>query len=114
MIFIWQRFGFLVPVIGIGMLVLTQLLLNALFGDGTYERNSDMYSVCATLASAAAIYWLSVERAKHEKPRTLVDPETSEQVTIHSTSTFFFIPLRIWPFIFIGLAIVMVIANFTK
>ncbi len=111
MLLIWQKFGFLIPVIGIGALLLAQLITNAVFGPNTYENNPGPYAGAAMLIAAALTYGLHLLLAPRETPRALVDPQTNQKVTLKRRSTFFFVPIVYWSYVFAIIGIVFLVAS---
>ena len=106
MIFIWQRFGFLIPVIGIGSLVLIQAIVDGLFGSKTYTQSSSFYAPIAMVLAAGVTYLLGRHLIAREQPRELHDPTTGQAVILQRRSTFFFIPVAYFTYVFLAFALV--------
>ena len=111
MLLIWQRFGFLVPVIGFGSLVLTQLLVDTALGKNRYENDSALYAGIALFVASGLTYLLNLFLSPREQPRKLLDPVTQQTVLVKRTSTFFFVPVVYWSYLFAGLAVLSLVVK---
>ena len=112
MLIIWQKFGFLIAVIGFGSLVLSQIITDALLGPNTYEDNPALYAGLAMLVAAAVTYGLSLFLSKREQPRELIDPKNNQKVIVHRHSTFFFVPVLDWSYVFAVIGVVSLAISF--
>ncbi len=104
MIIFWRRLGWLVPLIGIAAMVVTQLVIDGVMGKGYYTANGWPKLVCGgliALAIAAIGYYLNVM-----KRGVFVDPETGVEKK-EVSHTFFFIPFQYWSVIFLVLFYLM-------
>ncbi|MCC3764012.1 hypothetical protein K3N28_13145 [Glycomyces sp. TRM65418] len=52
------------------------------------------------IAAAALIWWLDRLLERRNPPRTLVDQRTGQQVAVRRRDTFFFIPMRFFPYLY--------------
>jgi hypothetical protein len=133
---IWSRWGILVlPFVGIG--VLLGFGLFAAFGFAG-NRNSSLTGVfigIGLILGAAAFYFFEklVMRVHMDKPYPVmltqqavrlpdgtvqpprqvpaINPETGQAVWMKPSSTFFFVPVRFWPYVLAALGVVVVIVN---
>jgi len=95
MIFFWQGLGFLGVVIPVAVALLTNFLLDAIFGHGFYSSHN--YSILIAMTVSALIVWFVGEKLNNsEQDRILIDQETGEKVILKNKHTFFFISLKWW------------------
>ncbi len=92
---IWRGWGILVVLIGFGLLVATQALVDAVAGRGAYTRESALWAPIAIVAAGAIV--LVIGRALNGRPpRELVDKQTGEQVVLRPDNSLFFIKMEYW------------------
>lgn len=101
MLIIWRGYGWLVPVVILGVMALSQLAVNALYGDGFYTANAWPKNVAVILA-ALSIGLLGLY-LNYIKRRTLVDEETGEDLGKSPSHYLFFIPIEYWAVITLAL-----------
>ena len=106
---IWSRFGFLVLVIGFGVLLLTQLVVDSATGVEGYYTNHAWPKIVAGIVAAVPIWFLGTYLNTQTVERTVTDDETGEQMAVTSGGghTFFFIPMQYWAPILIVLSFVI-------
>lgn len=102
---VWSGLGFLVAIIMFGVAILFQELLPKLFG---YEA-SWMLGL-GYMASAIPI-WL-VSKKISGKGRIVIDKETGKELVIGRSNSFFFIPIRYWPYL--AIIIGLIVAGFSS
>ena len=90
---IWRGLGILVVVAVALTAVLMQLIGNVVLGD--YTRYSDWLFPLGLLI-AAAVVWPLGRRLNGQPGRTLVDPQTGQQVTLRREHSLFFIKMEYW------------------
>ena len=95
---IWSGFGFLSPLIAFGCLVLAQVVTASATG------NADAYGEnrwVAFLASciAGALCWGIGRWLDRKQSKVVIEKETGRETVLKPSHTFFFIPLRIYAFI---------------
>jgi hypothetical protein len=94
MVIIWRGLGFLVPVIGIAMLLLSRWGFDVLFGKG-YFREHDWPAYAAVGLASVAIglfgYLLNYRMRK-----VVHDPQTGEVVGKSPSHALFFVPVQYW------------------
>jgi hypothetical protein len=102
---IWSGFGFLVAIIGFGSLVLTEVITKSSFHDETYYQTHGWPKLVAFWVAAALVYlvglWLD-----RQPGRAMIDKATGQEVVLKRKHALFFIPVRYWPYIFLGLGVV--------
>ena len=107
MLIVWRGYGWLVPVIIFGALALSQLSVDALYGDGFYKANTwpkQAGTVAGAILIGALGYFLN-----HVRRAYLVDEETGEPVGKAPSHSLFFIPVEYWSVITLGLFLGLVI-----
>ena len=93
---IWRGWGFLAAVLIFGGLVVAQLVVDAVLGEGTYSSNSRLYGGIGAAIGGAATYGVGQWLERRNPARRLVDAETGEEVIHHARNDLFFIPMKIW------------------
>ena len=101
MLVFWRGLGWLVPVIVLGVMILTQLAVDAFYGDGFYTANTWPKSAAVILA-ALSIGLLGFY-LNHVKRGSLVDEETGEALGKAPSHTLFFVPIEYWAVITLAL-----------
>lgn len=105
---IWSGFGFLVAVIGFGSLVLAEAMTEGFFHDQTYYQTHAWPKLVACWFAAALVY--GVGRWLDRQPgRAMIDKATGQEVVLRKKHALFFIPVRYWPYIFLGLGVVFLL-----
>jgi hypothetical protein len=94
--FIWRGWGILTAVLLFGGLVLAQVLVNAVAGEGTYEANSAVYGGIGVAVGGIATFLLGQWLDRRNPPRRLVDQETGQQVMVEAKNDLFWIPMKVW------------------
>ena len=97
MLVVWRGFGWLVPVIAFGMMVLTQLAIDTVYGHGFYTANAWPKTV-ALIVAGIAIGLLGLY-LNHMRRGTVVDEETGEVLGKSPSHYLFFIPVEYWALI---------------
>ena len=113
MIFVWRGKGFLVPVLVIGMLVATQLVVDALGGADTYTEDPTRWGGVGLALAGAAVYLLGqkLDGAAARSERVLRDEQTGERVALREVHTFFFVPVRYWGLLLLAGGALMLVAS---
>ena len=101
---IWSGRGFLVAVIAVGALLLTQLVVDSISGDENFYQKNSWPKTVAMLVAALLTFVLH-KFLSQEKPRVLIDEETGQEFEIHGNHSLFFIPVKWWPVVFVILGI---------
>lgn len=96
MLIIWRGLGWLVPVIFIAAIVLSQLSLDSIYGEGFYTNNEWPKSL-AILVCSVVIAYLGYT-LNHRKRKVTVGVVPRE-ITKSSSHTLFFIPIEYWAII---------------
>ena len=93
---IWRGWGIVAVVLLFGGLLVAQLVVNAVAGEGTYEGNSQLYGGIGFVLGGVATFILGRWLERRNPPRQLIDPATGEQVELHTKNDFFWIPMTTW------------------
>jgi hypothetical protein len=100
MLVVWRGFGWLVPVIVVAALILTQLSVDAVHGEGFYTANAWPKTV-AFVAAAICVGLLGLF-LNYMKRQVLVDDETGEAVGKAPAHSLFFIPVEYWAIVILA------------
>jgi hypothetical protein len=104
MFIIWRGWGVLVVIIPIVFLLLGQLAIDAVYGDGFYKAQSSWFAPLMFILSSPLIYYIGYKlNDKNEK--ILIDPETNEEVILKKSNDLFWIPMQYWAFIVVSISI---------
>ena len=103
---VWRGWGILVALIPFLALAVVQAVVNALLGPETYTRNSDWFGPLALLIGAAVL-WPLGWRLNGGSGRTLVDPQTGQQVVLRRDHSLFFVKMEYWAVILAVVAVIM-------
>ncbi len=101
MLIVWRGLGWLVPVLVIAALILTQLAVDAVYGQGFYTANA--WPKQAAFIAAAVFVGLLGVFLNHMRRGLLIDEETGEVVGKAPSHTLFFIPVEYWAVIVLAL-----------
>ena len=101
MLVVWRGLGWLVPVLVIAALILTQLSVDALYGDGFYTANA-WPKQAAFIVAALSIGLLGFV-LNYMKRQMLFDEETGEALGKAPSHSLFFIPIEFWAIIVLAL-----------
>ncbi len=101
MLVVWRGFGWLVPVVIFAALILSQLSVDAVYGDGFYTANAwpkqAAFILAAIFVASLGIF------LNHTKRKMLFDEETGEALGKAPSHTLFFIPIEYWAVIVLAL-----------
>ena len=97
MLVVWRGFGWLVPVFVMAALIVSQLSVDAFYGEGFYTANA--WPKQAALALAAVSVGLLGFLVNHVKRKVLIDEETGEALGKAPSHSLFFIPIEYWAII---------------
>lgn len=97
MLIIWRGWGWLVPIVAFAMMVLTQVAVDGIYGDGFYTANAWPKTVAVVVAGLSigllGLYLNYVKRG------TIIDEETGEVLGKSPSHYLFFIPVEYWALI---------------
>jgi hypothetical protein len=108
MMIFWRGYGFLVAIIGIAALALTRNISEKITGDKHFYLHHGWVFLIGMIVAAALTYGLH-KLLLREKERVLIDKETGGEVVLASNHSLFFVPVQLWPPIFIVIGIVFAV-----
>lgn len=98
---IWSGHGYLVAIFFFIGLVVTQLIMDSVLGDGYYTAHTWPKSLAMMIIGAAC--WFAGRKMNLEPT---IDPETGATTTIPTSKhTLFFIKLEYWSLIYVAFAL---------
>lgn len=101
MLIVWRGLGWLVPIIVFAALILLQLSVDAVYGEGFYTANA--WPKQAAFIVAAISVGLLGFYLNHRKRQILFDEETGEALGKAPAHALFFIPIEYWAVIVLAL-----------
>lgn len=101
MVVIWRGYGWLVPVLVFGAFLVSQVVVDTIYGDGFYKAN-DWPKYTATVTGALIVAALGY-LLNYKWRRELVDEETGQPAGKAPSHTLFFIPVEYWSVIVLAL-----------
>jgi nitrate reductase gamma subunit len=107
---IWKGWGILVALIGFGSLVVTEGVVESATQDTTFYQTHGWVQALAITIAAALVYLLA-RRLDRQPGRVLLDPSTGQDVILKTNHSLFFVPVRFWPYIFIGVGVLMLFSQ---
>lgn len=111
--FVSERWGFFVPIIGLAVLALTEAISEFIAGDDAFYQNNPWVKFIGFCVVAAILWPLGRWLNRKAPERTLVDPNTGEQVVLQigGGNTLFFIPMQFWAPIAIVLGLIFLVSK---
>lgn len=107
---IWKRWGILVVVIGFGLLVVTELVVDAVWGEGTYAAHSDLWAGAGFVLGGAVIS--AVGLRLNRWARTEEGPWLPiSQLPYRERHTFFWLPMEYWGVLLVMVGLIMVVGE---
>ena len=101
MLIIWRGYGWLVPVVVFAALILSQLSVDAVYGDGFYTANA-WPKQAASMVAAILVGFIGIY-LNHTKRQIQVDEETGQVLGKAPSHSLFFIPIEYWALITLAL-----------
>jgi hypothetical protein len=105
---IWQGFGFLVAVIAFAALVLTETVSERITGNDQFYQQHGWVILIGMLFAATLTYGLH-RLLLLQKQRVLIDKATGEEVVLKPNHSLFFIPVQLWPVVFVALGLIFAV-----
>jgi hypothetical protein len=97
---VWQGSGFLAALVGIALMVLTDLTVRARTHDPDYYHAHGWPKLVACWIAAAVIYALA--RYLDSRPATMVIGRgTGREIEMKRVHSLFFLPLKYWPYLYL-------------
>jgi len=110
MFFIWNGFGFIVPIITFTCAVICQILLDKIFGQNYYSTST--WGISFSFLISSAICWILGTRGLKTKEKIVIDKETNEEIVLTRSHSFFFIPIKYWSYILVVIAVLVFVSEF--
>ncbi len=101
---IWQGWGLLVILAYIVAVWITNSMVMPLLPDSEW-LGEDANLWVSALVAGAICFWLGGFLKR--RPRRIKDPVSGDVVEINRTDTLFFVPIRLWSILYVGLALMM-------
>jgi hypothetical protein len=108
MLIIWRGLGCLTPIVAIVVFVGTQLIVDAIFGKGSYTERSNIYGSLALVISGIALWVIG---SRINQPRVINHPQLGPVKQEGGQHTFFFIPVEYWGILALGGAAAVFVAG---
>jgi hypothetical protein len=102
MIVFWKGWGWLVVVVFIVPLLLTQLLIDAVGGRGAYSQHSGIYGTVATLAGAVMVWVIGRYLNQRDSPGATANAQVAH--------TFMFLRMEYWAVLFVVFAVANILS----
>lgn len=110
MLIIWRGWGILVIVIGFVAALLSIFLTDALGWAGLAGDIGRRVAMGLSGAAGGAAIWFVAMGLEGRPSRTLVDPNTGQQVVFRKDAgSLFFIPTKYWAFVLAGLGLLVAV-----
>jgi hypothetical protein len=111
MIIVWSRFGILVPLFVIASFVGSTSVVG-LFHLAPQAAGAAAV-LTASVLSALAVYF-TANALEAKDPRVLIDAATNRRIVVRpSAGHFFFVPMRLWPYVIVVLGVLVVVLQWT-
>ena len=101
---IWTGLGFLVALVGLGCLFLTETITRVVFDESYYQVHG-WPKLAGFLVAALFVYVIGL-LLDRQSVRVLIDKATGQEVVLKKMHSLFFIPVSYWPYIFVALGVV--------
>jgi hypothetical protein len=107
---IWQGFGFLVAVVGIGILALTEYAVRAITNNDFYFPSHGWPKLVGLWLAAAAVYGLA--RYFDSRPgKVVIEKATGREFVLRKRHSLFFVPMKYWTYILLVLGVVFLFVD---
>lgn len=111
MIIVWSRFGILVPLFVVASFVGSVSVVGLFHLEP--KAAAAVAGLLATALSALAVYF-TAHALESKDPRVLIDAATSQRIVVRpSAGHFFFVPMRLWPYVIAVLGVALVVLQWT-
>jgi hypothetical protein len=105
---VWRGWGILVILLVVACMIGTQLVVNAILGDSTYQG----WMIGGALLLAAVPVWFIGRRLNGRPGRTLVDQAMGQQVTLRAKHDLFFVKMEYWaPLLAVGGVLLLLLGD---
>jgi hypothetical protein len=93
--FVFRGWGILAVLLPFGALVAMDLLVNAILGPGSYQRDVPLWGGLGFVIGGISV-WFIGRRLNGGRGRILVDKTTGQEVVLKSVHSLFFIRMEYW------------------
>lgn len=107
---IWRGLGILVAVICFAALILTEKVSENITGDDQFYQQHGWVVLIGLLVAATLTYGLH-RLLRLQKGRVVIDKETGEEIVLSPKHSLFFIPVQLWPAVFVILGLVFAVVG---
>jgi len=105
---IWKGLGILVGIAGFVGFMLSEMLTRWLQKDeGAYYSAHAWPKLLGGVLGALLAFGMVKILAKGDKPRVVIDKATGKELQLRRGDALFFVPVKFWPYIILGLGIVI-------
>ncbi len=101
---VWQGFGFIVGVIGMGFLVLAEYITRTVTKNEFYFNQHGWIKTVAFLL-AAGVVWLVARHYDSRPGKVVIEKGTGKEITLRRQHSLFFVPMKFWTYIYVGLGV---------
>lgn len=113
MLIVWRGYGWLVAVIVFGCSLVANLLFNATYGEGYYDRHR--WPLALAMLIAGVICWTLGNRLRKRSDRVVIDKATGQEIIMNqSWHALFFIPMHLWGPVLGAIAGVLFVLEFVR
>jgi hypothetical protein len=99
---VWQGSGFLVAVVGIAVLALTEYVVRIITKDEFYYPSHGWPKLVGFWLAAAAIY--GIARYFDSRPgKVVIEKDTGKEIVLRTPHSLFFVPMKYWTYVFLVL-----------
>ena len=109
---VWTGLGFLIAIIGVGVLAGTEVVVENIAGNENFYQDNPWVIFLGMVVAAAVTYVLN-KTILSTKTKTVLDKETGEEILLVDEHSLFFIASKWWPIIFMGIGIIAAAMNFS-
>lgn len=112
---VWSGFGFLVLIVGVSSMLFAEFVCQRILGDYEpylYQRYGWLFLVGMSIA---AILTHGLHRLLLlQKGRVVIDRETGQELTLRPDHSFFFVPVKWWPIVFLIFGVVATVTEYME
>ena len=102
---IWQGFGFLVAVVGIASLVLTEYAVREITKNEVYYQTHGWPKLVGLWLAAIATFLIA--RYFDSRPgKVVIEKDTGREIVLRQSHSLFFVPMKYWAYVFLVLGVV--------
>jgi hypothetical protein len=103
--FVWRGKGYLVPAIVFFVGLALNLATNLMWGEAYWDNHA--WPVGCEFILSGGLIWVVERQLAKQAGRVLIDEQTGQRVVLSSNHQFFWIPMKWWGVILVGIGIVV-------